>query len=338
MPRSPGRAGSVDDARRDDARRDDAHLAGVSGPLEGVAVHAATAPDGTPVVLDTHLDGPDAAPVLLLVSGLGAQRVSWPPEFVAAVHAAGWRTLSVDNRDAGRSTVLAGEPADLPRSATGRPVPPYDLADIAADLIAVCDAYELAAVDVLGMSMGGMVAQHLAFAYPERVRTLTSLMSTTGRRDVGFPHPRVNWVLSTPAPLTLEEYLPFAVEVAEAIGSPGIVDHERIAARGTVTFHRGIHPRGTARQLLAIRADGDRTTRLGDVRAPTLVVHGGADPLIDVSGGHATARAVAGARLVVVPGMGHDLPVALLGEVLDPVVAHLSGSTTGGGRHAPTRV
>ncbi len=297
---------------------DDAVLAHVGGPLVGRRV------DVGEVTLDTHLDGPDGAPVLLLVSGLGAQRITWPPELIAGVHAAGRRTLTVDNRDVGRSTVLAGDVADLPRGDDGHPLAPYGLADLASDLVGVLDAFDLPEVDVLGMSMGGMVAQHLAVSHAPRVRTLTSLMSTTGATGVGAPHHRVSWVLRSATPTRFADYLAHADDVARAVGSPGHHDPVRVRARATAVFARGIHPQGTARQLTAIRRDGDRTGRLAAVRAPTLVLHGSVDPLIDVSGGVATAEAVDGARLCIIEGMGHDLPVGFVDTVLTEVLGHLA--------------
>lgn len=297
------------------------------GPLEGhrVAVAAAT-DDGPRIELDTSLDGPGDAPVVLLVSGLGSQRVNWPVELTTALHDAGYRTLTVDNRDCGRSTVLPGLVNELPRDAAGYPVAPYGLADMAGDLIAVLDAYDLRRVHVLGMSMGGMIAQHLAFDHAERVASLTSLMSTTGAREVGQAHERARWVLRTPAPLDFEAYLEYSAQCAREIGSPGHHDRARLDARNTVARARGVHPQGTARQLLAIRDDGDRTARLAAVRAPTLVLHGDEDPLIDISGGRATAAAIPGARFVPVTGLGHDLAVGLLAGVLGPLREHLVAS------------
>ncbi|MFA9446541.1 alpha/beta fold hydrolase [Egicoccus sp. AB-alg6-2] len=169
-----------------------------------------------------------------------------------------------------------------------------------------------------------MVAQHLAFGHGARVATLTSIMSTTGGHGVGRTHPQARWVLTTPTPVRdRDDYLDHVVAVATTIGTPDRVD-AAARARAAVSWDRGVHPHGTARQLLAIRADGDRTARLAAVQLPTLVVHGDRDPLIDVSGGEATARAVAGARLEVVAGMGHDLPpVHVDGEVVPALLAHL---------------
>jgi pimeloyl-ACP methyl ester carboxylesterase len=289
----------------------------LAGQLEGTSVTVGE------VTLDVHVDGPAGGAPVLLVSGLGQQRLAWPPELRDVLHAAGHRTITVDNRDVGGSTVLAGEVTDLPRGDDGWPLPPYGLATMAADLVGVLDHLAVERAHVVGVSMGGMIAQHLAFGHPERVRTLTSVMSMTGARRVGTPHRRVRWVLTTLSPTDRDAYLAHAVRLAQAIGSPGRVDPSRVRQLAAAAWERGVHPQGTARQFLAIRADGDRTDRLTTVEAPTLVVHGTEDPLIDVSGGHATAAAVPGAELVLVDGMGHDLPVPFLPQVVDPLLAHL---------------
>lgn len=300
-------------------------LTHVPGPVDGVRVPVADAQKGRPSIeLDTYLDGPEGAPVILLVSGLAAQRINWPVELISALHADGYRTLLVDNRDCGRSTVLPDPISELPRDDAGHPLAPYGLDDMARDLVAVLDALELDVVDVIGTSMGGMIAQHLAFDHPSRVRTLTSVISTTGDPNVGRTHDRAKWVLRTPAPLEPDAYLEFAARCAVEIGSPGLDDPTRRDACNTVALARGLHPQGTARQLMAIRSDGDRTERLAGVRAPTLVLHGDADPLIDVSGGEATAAAVPDARFSVVAGMGHDLAVGHLDRILDAIRPHLA--------------
>jgi pimeloyl-ACP methyl ester carboxylesterase len=275
------------------------------------------------VTLDVHVDGPDGAEVVLLVSGLGTQRTSWPPELLAALHEAGYRTVTADNRDNGRSTVLPGEVTDLPRGPDGWPQAPYGLPTMAADLVGVLDHLDVERAHVVGVSMGGMIAQHLALGHPDRVSTLTSVMSTTGARRVGVPHQRARWVLTTLPPTgDREAYLAHAVELAQATGTPGHLDEERVRARAAAAWERGIHPHGTARQYLAIRADGDRTERLASLLVPTLVLHGTADPLIDVSGGEATAAAIPGARLLLVDGLGHDVPIPLLQQLLGPLIEH----------------
>jgi pimeloyl-ACP methyl ester carboxylesterase len=300
---------------------DQAALRHLGGPLEGTVV-----PVGQ-VALDVHVAGPQDGEVVLLVPGLGTSRLAFPPELLARLHDEGFRTVAADNRDNGRSTVLPGQVTDLPRGPDGWPLAPYRLADMAQDLVGLLDHLQVDRAHVAGVSMGGMIAQHLAFTHPDRVHTLTSVMSTTGARGVGRPHQRARWVLTTPPPTgDRDAYLDHAVALAHAVGTPGEIDEARVRARASAAWERGgVHPHGTARQFLAIRADGDRTGRLGAVRAPTLVLHGTQDPLIDVSGGHATAAAVPGARLTLVDGLGHDLPVGRLDDLLDPVLAHLRG-------------
>jgi pimeloyl-ACP methyl ester carboxylesterase len=296
-----------------------AELEQVAGPLEGRRV-----PVGE-VTLDVHVDGPPHGEVVLLVAGLGMQRVAWPPELLAGLHEAGYRTVAADHRDNGRSTVLPGEVTDLPRGPDGWPLPAYGLEAMATDLVGVLDHLGVDGAHVVGMSMGGMIAQHLAVGHPDRVATLTSLMSTTGAPRTGVPHREVRWVLTSPPPTDdRDAYLAHILRLAHAIGTPGHVDDDRICARAAVTWARGIHPHGTARQLLAIRGDGDRTERLADVQAPTLVLHGTADPLVDVSGGHATATAIPGAALHLLDGMGHDLPVTMLPELFEQLLPHLA--------------
>lgn len=302
----------------------DASLATAAGDLVGIRVPVGTGPDGTSIELDVHDAGPDDAEVVLLVPGLGMHRTSWPPRLLEALRAAGYRTIAVDNRDAGRSTVLPGTLVDLPVGADGWPEPVYRLDAMARDLVAVLAQLDVDRVHVIGTSMGGMIAQHLASDHPELVQSLTSLMSTTGAADVGAPHASAGFVLTAPAPTEREPYLEHAVAVARTIGSPGHVDPAWARAVAEVSYARGVHPQGTGRQLLAIRADGDRTPALTTITAPTLVVHGDADPLIDVSGGRATAAAIPGAHLHVVEGLGHDLAPGLLDQVVPVIIDHLA--------------
>lgn len=291
----------------------------VAGPLAGERVALS---DGA--WTDVDVAGPDDGEVALLICGLGQHRTDWPPELRMRLHAAGYRTVCADNRDAGRATVLDGGLEDLPRGEDGWPVPPYDLARVAADQVEVLDHLDVARAHVLGVSMGGMIAQHVAFGHPDRVATLTSVMSTTGARKVGGPHERAKPVLTTVSPTdTLAAYTDHLVDLQQLICSPDHHEPDRVRARARVRWARGVAVVGTARQLLSIRADGDRTQRLAAVTAPTLVLHGADDPLIDVSGGHATAEAIAGAQLEVVDGWGHDLPLALLDRVATPVLDHL---------------
>lgn len=309
---------TVDHLLATEVSQDD--LAHVAGPPVGDAVDLS---DGR--TTDVHVAGPDEGEVVLLVAGLGQQRIAWPPEALRALHDAGYRTVCVDNRDVGRGPVHVGTPFDLPRGGDGWPQGPYSLGRMAVDHVEVLDHLGVDRAHVLGVSMGGMIAQHVAVTAPERTATLVSLMSTTGARTVGGPTERAGPALtSIPPHGDLDAYIAYQVELQTIIGTPGEADADRAAARARVAFARGIHEWGSARQLLAIRGDGDRTARLAGVRSPTLVLHGEEDPLIDISGGHATAEAIPGARLVTFPGWGHDLPVAYLDRLVPPVFDHLA--------------
>jgi pimeloyl-ACP methyl ester carboxylesterase len=252
---------------------------------------------------------------LLLVMGLGAPMIWWDEEFCESLVAQGFYVIRFDNRDAGRSSRMHGR-ANLAQAYLLRSAP-YSLADMAADAVGLLDALGIPAAHVAGASMGGMIAQTLAFRYPSRVLSLTSIMSSTGGRLVGRPSPKAMSMLLGARPQDRAEYVELAVRTFRLIGSPGYpFDEARMRERAERTFDRGVHPGGTVRQLAAIMADRDRAPRLRKVRVPALVVHGSRDPLVHVSGGRATARAIPGADLDIVPGMGHDLPRAVWPRVV----------------------
>jgi len=262
---------------------------------------------------------------LLLVMGLGTQMLGWPDGFCAALAERGHHVVRFDNRDVGLSTHLHDAPApDLAAAMAGDlSSASYVLADLADDAAGLLDALGLESAHVAGSSMGGMIAQELAIRHPERVRSLTSIMSTTGDRSVGHPSQVGVEVLLAPPATTREEAMERSVRGARAIGSPGYaVDEEAVRERSGRSWDRGHDPQGTARQLLAVLASPDRTPALRALRVPTLVLHGAADALIDVSGGRATAAAIPGAELVVLEGWGHDLPRALWPELADRIAAH----------------
>lgn len=277
--------------------------------------------------LDVEVAGPEGGATLLLVSGLGAQRTDWPPELLALLHGAGVRTVTFDNRDVGCSTKLddaPGGPQDLRRWADGQPFAvPYRLEDMVGDALAVLDHLELARVHLLGASMGGMIAQRLAATHPQRVLSLTSVMSTTGATDVGQPAEEALAALGAPVPHDRAAYIEAGLARARITNSRTHFDEARVRARLAAGYDRSFHPAGRTRQLLAILADGDRTDLLARIDAPTLVVHGDEDTLIDPSGGVATAEAVDQARHVQVPGMGHDWPMPVLPVVVAEIVAHI---------------
>jgi pimeloyl-ACP methyl ester carboxylesterase len=251
---------------------------------------------------------------LLLIMGLGAQLIQWDEELCELLAEAGHHVVRFDNRDAGLSTHFhdAGVPSG------GAPAP-YLLQDMADDAAALMDVLGWPAAHVVGASMGGMIAQTLAISHPERVLTLTSIMSTPGP-STAPPSQAAAAVLMSRPPADRAAVLEQAVQTWTIIGSPGYeLDRERITAMAALAYDRCFDPAGTARQMAAIMASGDRTEGLGKVGVPTLVLHGEADPLIPVAGGRATAAAVPGARLVTYPGMGHDLPRALWPEYVNEI-------------------
>jgi pimeloyl-ACP methyl ester carboxylesterase len=277
------------------------------------------------------------APAVLLVNGLGGQLVSWDEGFVDLIAARGYRVLRFDNRDAGLSTSFDGGPAfDMGAALAGDPaVLSYTLDDMADDAAGLLDTLGVAAAHVVGVSMGGMIAQTLVIRHPQRVLSLASIMSTTGARDIGAPTEAAMAELTRPVPDGRGAYLDAEVRSAGVIGSPAYPAQEAaIRTRAALRYDRSFRPAGTGRQLMAILGAPDRTPALAEVRVPTVVIHGDADPLVTPSGGEATARAIPGARLVVLPGMGHDLPTQLWPQLVDAVVANAGRaepSTAAGG-------
>ncbi|MGW4520488.1 alpha/beta fold hydrolase [Amycolatopsis sp. NPDC004378] len=252
---------------------------------------------------------------LLLVMGLGAPMIWWDEDFCETLAAQGFYVIRFDNRDSGRSSRMRGR-ATLAQAYLLHSSP-YSLADMAADAAGLLDVLGVPAAHVAGASMGGMIAQTLAVRHPARVLSLTSIMSSTGGRLVGRPSPRAMSMLLSAPPRTRADYVDLLVRTFRLIGSPGYpFDEERMRLRAERTFDRGVPPGGTLRQLAAIMAERDRAPKLRKVRVPALVVHGAKDPLVHVSGGRATARAIPGADLDVVPGMGHDLPRAVWPRVV----------------------
>jgi pimeloyl-ACP methyl ester carboxylesterase len=256
---------------------------------------------------------PDADP-LLLVMGLGGPMNWWDAELCTMLAERGFYVVRYDNRDTGRSSRGTGRVtrAMLVGAFAGRRVrPPYTLDDMARDAFGLLDHLGLESAHVVGVSMGGMIAQTMAIAEPARVRSLTSIMSTTGRRTVGWQHPSLFPNLLAKRG-NREQYLDSTVLVWNRIGSPAYPQtEEKVRARGAETWDRGISAAGTLRQMLAVITQPNRGPRLRALRVPTLVVHGLADKMVHVSGGRATAAAVPGAELLLIDGMGHDLPPAL---------------------------
>ncbi|GAC1590577.1 MAG: alpha/beta hydrolase [Acidimicrobiales bacterium] len=278
--------------------------------------------NGITLYYETH--GDPASPPLLLVMGLGAQLTAWPDEFVDLLVARGFFVIRHDNRDVGLSTWFdeAGTP-DLAAAVAGNADPAYLLSDMADDAVGLLAALGIDSAHIVGASMGGMIAQTIAINHPERVRSLVSIMSTTGAPDVGQPRPDIYPLLLRPAPTTREEAVEAGVLGARLIGSTGYpFDEAGTRKRAAASYDRAFHPVGTGRQLVAILASGDRTDALRQLDIPTLVIHGEADPLVDVSGGKATAAAVPGSTLHLMAGMGHDLPAGLWDTLAEDIASH----------------
>lgn len=268
--------------------------------------------------------GDPQAPPVLLVMGLALQMHGWPDGFCAELTGRGLQVIRFDNRDCGLSSHFHDAPVpDLAAAQRGDlSSASYDLSDMAADTVGLLDALGLGSAHVVGLSLGGAVGQTMAIEHPGRVRSLTSLMSTTGARGVGQPDPGVLGVLAGPPPANREEAIERTVRAVRVMGSPAFTcDEAALRERAARAFDRDYDPLGVGRQAVASVASGDRTARLGTVRVPTLVIHGAADPVCDVSGGRATAAAVRGAELAVFEGMGHDLPRELWPRIASLITA-----------------
>ncbi|MEU5264467.1 alpha/beta hydrolase [Amycolatopsis sp. NPDC021455] len=266
--------------------------------------------------------GDPADPALVLVMGLGAQMITWEDGFCELLAGRGFFVVRYDNRDVGLSTWLDHLPApDLAAIAAGdMTTAPYRLSDMADDAIGLFDALGIGRAHVVGASMGGMIVQQLAIDHPDRLLSLTSIMSTTGDPAVGRAEPWALALLSRPPANTREQAIADSVEGYRRLGSPGYPDDEAfLLAKAALHYDRARHPVGTLRHAAAVVASGDRTAGLRAVRLPALVVHGDADPLIDISGGKATAEAIPDAELVVIPGMGHNLPRAVWPEIAEAI-------------------
>lgn len=297
----------------EDAAPDDA-VPDVAAP--GVAVSDELFAPVTPEVeLCYQTFGDPGGDPLLLVMGLGGPMTWWDPGLCRMLAELGFYVVRYDNRDTGRSTKIAHRVRrrDLLRGfATGRARTAYSLSDLGDDAVALLDHLGLEKAHLAGVSMGGMIAQTVAIEHPHRVLSLTSIMSTTGKRTVGWQHPQLLPALIAPRRPGREAYVNASAAMWKLIGSPDHpVDLDDQRARAEETFDRGFSASGVMRQMLAIVTQPNRTPRLRGLTVPTTVIHGLADPMVHVSGGRATAAAIPGAELLLVPGMGHDLPPAL---------------------------
>ncbi|MEU7909226.1 alpha/beta hydrolase [Actinoplanes sp. NPDC049118] len=273
------------------------------------------------IQISYEVEGTGSGEPLLLIMGLGLPMSFWPETFRRLLVDRGFQVARFDNRDVGASTHLTGLGRPSPLAFVARRRPGYRLTDMADDAVAVLDALGWASAHVVGVSLGGMIAQTLAGRHPDRVRTLTS-MSSTPVAHVGRPHPRVLPALLTPPARTREAAARRLLHIFRVIGSPQYaLDENAIREAAERGFDVAHDPDGVLRQLAAIMSAADRRPMLRRLRMPALVVHGAADPLVRLAGGLATARAIPGAKLVVFPGMGHDLPAALQPAVADEITA-----------------
>lgn len=270
--------------------------------------------------------GDPSDPCLLLVNGLGSQCIAYRSEWCERFVAEGFFTVRFDNRDTGLSTHFSGVPdfaaVDEAVAAGRSPEVPYLLADMAGDAIAVLDALGVEQAHVMGLSMGGMIVQQLAIDHPHRLRSLTSVMSTTGDPDVGQASDEARGVLFGPPAADRDGAIARSIAGLRAWGSPDHLDDERTAAITGEAYDRCFDPAGVARQMAAIVSSPSRTEALGSVTVPALVLHGDRDDLVDISGGRRTADAIPGARFVVLEGMGHDYPPAYWDRWVQLVTDH----------------
>jgi pimeloyl-ACP methyl ester carboxylesterase len=276
------------------------------------------------------VDGPEDGVPMLLLMGLGTQLVGWPVEVVDGLAERGFRVVRMDNRDIGLSTRTVGPPPT--RSAVLKAFvhrryarADYELSDMAGDAAALLDHLDITAAHVVGVSMGGMIAQQLTIDHPNRVLSLTSIMSNTGNRRQGWISPRllpsVAVTMTAPRPTDEEEAVRLGVEGFRLIAGPHF-DTDEVTTMVRAAVRRSVNPLGAIRQLLAVLASPDRTEALREVRVPTLVVHGLKDPLVVPSGGIATTEAIPGSRLLMFPDMAHDLPGPRRAEIVEAIVTN----------------
>ncbi len=284
--------------------------------------------------IELHYESTGRGEPLVLVMGIGAQLIYWPDGFCEQLAARGFELIRFDNRDVGLSSKLdeARAPAFrvmVLRAALGLPVAaPYSLSDMADDTAALLDALGFERAHVVGVSMGGMIAQTMAIRHPERLYSSTSIMSHCGDRRFMASRPSALRVLLSPPPNSREEAADRAEEFYRAVGGTRFpLDVESLRDRARRSYDRCFYPAGFVRHMAAILASGSRTAALRRLVVPSLVIHGSADPLIRPAGGRATARAIPGARLEMIEGMGHDLPEGVWAPIIDAIVSHAVGAS-----------
>jgi pimeloyl-ACP methyl ester carboxylesterase len=278
--------------------------------------------------LDLFYDvsGPDDGVPMLLVMGLGSQYQEWDDGFVAGLTDRGFRVVRYDNRDVGESTRIDVGDLDvgaqlLAAFSGGEASAPYLLSDMADDGVALLDHLDIPAAHVVGVSMGGMIAQTIAIEHRDRVLTLTSIMSTTGDSDVGAPTPEAMTALMSAPAADRDTAIEQRIKTGRIIGSPEHFDEAKARQRAERAYDRGYYPQGAAQQLLAVLASGSRAEQLRQLDVPTLVVHGEIDPLVTVTGGRRTAELVPGAELLLIDDMGHDLPQPHWPQIIEAITS-----------------
>jgi pimeloyl-ACP methyl ester carboxylesterase len=287
------------------------------------------ASNGVELCVETF--GAEQAPPIVLIMGLGAQMIAWPEPFCQALASQGFQVIRFDNRDIGQSSKLTqlGIPntmALMGEIALGRKLSvPYTLKDMATDTVGLLDQLGHERAHIVGASMGGMIGQELAINAASRMRSFTSIMSSTGDPRLPAATPEATAILFTPAPTDHDGYVKHVTKVFQVLRGPHFPEEAaEDADRVERVFARGVNPAGVARQFAAILASGDRTAQLHAVKTPTLVIHGDADPLVRVEGGKATAAAISGAKLEIIPKMGHSLPRAVWPRLIELIATHAS--------------
>ncbi len=279
--------------------------------------------NGIDIAYETFGDATN--PALLLVMGLGAQMIAWDEAFCARLASEDLHVIRFDNRDVGLSSKIEGGPMpDVARAMEGdHSTASYTLVDMAADAAGLLTELGIDRAHVVGASMGGMIVQQMAISHPGRLLSLCSIMSTTGNPEVGQGTPEAMALIVGPRPTTRDEVIEMGIASSRFLyGSGFAFDETKARARVEQAYDRAFYPVGFTRQIVGVRASGDRTEALGNVRVPTLVIHGAEDPLVTLSGGEATAAAIPGATLVTVPGMGHSVPEGAWPVIVDAIVAN----------------
>ena len=282
------------------------------------------------IELEYDTFGSTADPALLLVMGLGTQMIAWQESFCQMFADRGFFVIRFDNRDVGLSTKLDGVPSGFSGPISPYKLryfggAPYTLSDMAADAVGLLDHLEIGGAHIVGASMGGMIVQQMAIDHPDRVLSLTSIMSTTGSIFAGRATPEALKRLFEPSPTDRDSYIDDTLQWREML-SPHFFDEDLTRRWAEASHDRSFYPEGTGRQLAAIFASGNRTRDLKKLTVPTLVIHGEADPLVTPSGGKATAAAIPGAELKLYPKMGHGLPEALWPRMVEDITSHASAA------------